>query len=143
MAEAQKQLGLQITDEQIAEMRAHVDDIDFSAAETYEKQFRHDVMAHIHTFGDAAPSAKGIIHLGATSQFVNCNTELLQIRESLQLIAGKIARVVDALGTFALHNRDHRVGRPQVDSYDLRHRRVSLGVKPPRSGRGAPLRREQ
>jgi adenylosuccinate lyase len=106
LAEAQQQLGLDITDEQLAELRAHLDDIDFEAAARYEAKFRHDVMAHIHTLGDIAPAARPVIHLGATSQFVNCNTDLLLIRDSLALIAGKLARVIDALGTFAIEYRD-------------------------------------
>ena len=81
LAESEQELGLAITDEQIAQLRAHLDDIDHAAAERYETKLRHDVMAHIHALGDQAPAARPIIHLGATSQFVNCNTELLQIRE--------------------------------------------------------------
>jgi adenylosuccinate lyase len=101
LAEAQKQLGLAITDDQLAEMRLHLDDIDYEKAEAYEKEFRHDVMAHIHAFGDAAPEAKGIIHLGATSQFVNCNTDILVMRDALSLLITQLANVIDALGTFA------------------------------------------
>jgi len=106
LAEAQKELGLDIDDQQVAQLREHVDDIDFDVAADYEKRLRHDVMAHVHAFGDVAPKAKPIIHLGATSQFVNCNTELLQIREGLGIIAGKIAAVIDALGSFAAEYRD-------------------------------------
>ena len=105
LAEAQKELGLDIDDEQIAQLREHVDDIDFDVAADYEKRLRHDVMAHVHALGDVAPKAKPIIHLGATSQFVNCNTDLLQIREGLSIIAGKIAAVIDALGSFAAEYR--------------------------------------
>ncbi len=106
LAESQKQLGLQIPGEAIAQMRAHLDDIDFAAAEQYERTFRHDVMAHIHAFGDVAPAAKGIIHLGATSQFVNCNTDMLLYREAMGLLRGYLANVVDALGRFAEQYRD-------------------------------------
>lgn len=106
LAEAQKELGLEITDAQLDQLRSHLEDIDYDAAARYEKQFRHDVMAHVHTLGDAAPEARAIVHLGATSQFVNCNTELLQIRDGLRLIAAKLARVIDALGTFAALYRD-------------------------------------
>ncbi|UCD73887.1 MAG: adenylosuccinate lyase [Phycisphaerales bacterium] len=105
LAEAQQELGLDITDAQLDQLRAHLTDIDYEAAAVHESKLRHDVMAHIHALGDVAPDARPIIHLGATSQFVNCNTELLQIRDSLHLVAGKIARIVDALGTFALHHR--------------------------------------
>lgn len=106
LAEAEKELGLPISDEQVAELRAHLDDIDFDAAAAHEKRLRHDVMAHVHALGDVAPKARPIIHLGATSQFVGCNSELLQIRDSLKLIVGKIAAVIDALGTFAAKHRD-------------------------------------
>jgi adenylosuccinate lyase len=105
LAEAEQSLGLEISDEQISELRAHLDDIDFDAAAAYEKQLRHDVMAHIHAFGDVAPTARPIIHLGATSQFVNCNTELLLLRESLDVIAAKCAAVIDQLGQFAVKYR--------------------------------------
>jgi adenylosuccinate lyase len=106
LATSQKELGLDITQEQLDEMAAHLDDIDFDAAADYEKTFRHDVMAHVHTFGDVAPSAKGIIHLGATSQYVVDNTDLLLMREGLQATAGLLASVIDALATFAQEHRD-------------------------------------
>src|SRR5688572_7155192 len=106
LAEAQRELGLTISQRQIDELRAHLDDIDFKAAERYEAKLRHDVMAHVHTLGDAAPSARPIIHLGATSQDIVCNADLLQLRESLQLIATKLARVIDALANFAIEYRD-------------------------------------
>ena len=106
LAEAQQELGLAITDEQLTQMRAHLDDIDFDAAAGYEAKLRHDVMAHIHTFGDVAPAAAGIIHLGATSQYVVDNTDLLLMREALQMVAAQLASVIDALGTFAATHRD-------------------------------------
>jgi len=106
LAKCQKRLGLGITDEQIAELEAHVEDIDYDTAAQYERKFRHDVMAHIRTFGEAAPAAKGIIHLGATSQFVNCNTDLLTMRGALGLVAGALANVIDALAAFAEKHRD-------------------------------------
>jgi len=105
LAEAQKQLGLDISDEQIEQMRLHLDDIDLARADQYEREFRHDVMAHIHTFGDAAPAARGIIHLGATSQFVGCNTDLLVMREALGILAGYLANVIDVLAAFAEKHR--------------------------------------
>jgi adenylosuccinate lyase len=105
LAEAEKELGLAITDTQIAQLRQHLDDIDYDKAAAYEKKLRHDVMAHVHTLGDVAPAARPIIHLGATSQFVNCNTELLQIREALQIVAGKLAAAIDRLATFAARYR--------------------------------------
>ena len=87
LAEAQRELGLNITQEQVDQLAAHLDDIDYEAAASYEEEVQHDVMAHILALGDAAPAARPIIHLGTTSQYVNCNTELLQIRDSLQAIA--------------------------------------------------------
>ncbi|MHC4141324.1 MAG: adenylosuccinate lyase, partial [Planctomycetota bacterium] len=83
LAEAQHELGLEISREQLDELRTHLDDIDFDAAAAYEDELHHDVMAHIYALGDVAPLARPIVHLGATSQFVNCNTELILIRDSL------------------------------------------------------------
>jgi len=105
LAEAEAELGLKITDAQLDELRAHLDDIDYSKAAEYEKKLRHDVMAHVHTLGDAAPTARPIIHLGATSQFVVCNAELLMLRDALRLVAGKLAAAIDRLGTFAANFR--------------------------------------
>jgi len=105
LAEAQAELGLDITDAQLDALRAHLDDIDYAKAAEYEKKLRHDVMAHVHTLGDAAPEARPIIHLGATSQFVVCNAELLMLREALRLVAGKLAAAIDRLGTFAANFR--------------------------------------
>lgn len=106
LAEAQRQLGLEISHAQIDALRAHLDDIDYDAAAAYEKKLRHDVMAHVHALGDQAPAARPIIHLGATSQYVNCNTELLQIRDALRLIAVKLANGIDRLARFAAQHRD-------------------------------------
>ncbi len=105
LAEAQQALGLQITASQLQAMRDHLDDIPFERAAELERELRHDVMAHIHAWGEQIPGARPIIHLGATSQFVNCNTELLQIRDALELIAEKLAGAIDALGTFAQRYR--------------------------------------
>ena len=101
LAVAQKKLGLNITQSQITEMAGHLDDIDFGKAKRYEKKFRHDVMAHIHTFGEAAPKAAGIIHLGATSCYVGDNADLIIMREGLKITAGKLACLIDRLGRFA------------------------------------------
>jgi len=101
LAEAEAELGLPITREQIEELRAAVDDIDFDAAARYERQLRHDVMAHVHAYGDRCPGARGIIHLGATSCYVTDNTDLLLIRESLQLVRRRLVTVIDHLGHFA------------------------------------------
>ena len=105
LAEGERELGLEISTQQIDELEANLDNIDFKAATKYEKEFRHDVMAHIHALGDVAPTARAIIHLGATSQFVNCNTEMLQLRDATQLIANKVAKAIVALGSFAKNYR--------------------------------------
>jgi len=106
LAEAQAELGLPIRPEQLEAMRAQVDQIDFQAAADYERRLRHDVMAHVHTFGDAAPEARAIIHLGATSCFVTDNTDLILLREALELVRGRLVGVIDALGRFAAEHRD-------------------------------------
>jgi len=105
LAEAQRRLGLDISDAQIDQLRANLDTLDLDRAAEHEKRLRHDVMAHIHALGEQAPDARPIVHLGATSQFVNCNTELLQIRDALTLVAGKLAAAVDALARFAHNHR--------------------------------------
>jgi len=94
LAETEKELGLKITDEQIAQMRSHLDDIDFSVANAKEKELRHDVMSHIFAFGEDCPMAKPIIHLGATSCFVTDNTELIQLRDGIKIIKSKLAKVI-------------------------------------------------
>lgn len=106
LAECEQELGLEISDEQIAEMRANVDNIDFEKAAAHEKRVRHDVMAHNLTFGEVCPSAKGIIHLGATSCFVTDNSELIQIKESLELVRDRLVAVIDLLGKFATQYKD-------------------------------------
>ncbi|MBL9161465.1 MAG: adenylosuccinate lyase [Planctomycetaceae bacterium] len=106
LAEAQAEMGLPVSQAQIEELRAHIHTIDFAAADKYERELRHDVMAHIHAYGDQCPSARPIIHLGATSQYVNCNAELMLIRESLELVARRLAATIDALATFAQTYRD-------------------------------------
>jgi adenylosuccinate lyase len=106
LAEAQHEAGLPVTAAQVAELRAHLDDIDFTAAEAHEARLRHDVMAHVHAFGDAAPGARGIIHLGATSQDVVCNADTLVLRDALRIVAGKLARAVDRASAFAAAHRD-------------------------------------
>ncbi len=113
LAETQHELGLTAADgvtprirpEQLDALRAHLDDIDFERAAKYESHFRHDVMAHIHTFGDAAPIARDIIHLGATSCFVTDNTDLILMRRGLKRLLGALVNVVDALGKFARRNK--------------------------------------
>ena len=102
LAESEKELGLNITQEQIDEMKKFAIDIDFEKCEEYEKKIRHDVMAHIHAFGDQAPSAMPIIHLGATSCFVDCNSELIILNDALKIIRVKLVNVINNLKNFAL-----------------------------------------
>ena len=106
LAEIEKDLGLDISDEQIAQLKENAEDIDYVKAAEYEKKFRHDVMAHVHTYGDAAPLAKGIIHLGATSAFVGDNTDLIQMRDGLLLIRKQLVNVMKNLADFALQYKD-------------------------------------
>ena len=101
LARAEMNLGLNITQEQIDEMEAHVDDIDYDLAAKYEKELRHDVMAHVRTFGDACPKAKPIIHLGATSCYVGDNTDIILMKEGLILVRRGIVRVLNNLAKFA------------------------------------------
>lgn len=102
LAESEKELGLNITDEQINELKAHVDDINYEVAEAREKETRHDVMSHVYAYGVQCPNAKGIIHLGATSCYVGDNTDIIIMREALQLIREKIINVISNLSEFAL-----------------------------------------
>ena len=101
LATAEKELGLNITDEQINQMKAHIYDINYEFAEAKEKELRHDVMSHVHAFGELCPDAMPIIHLGATSCYVGDNTDLIQIREASHLILGKLVRVINALRNFS------------------------------------------
>lgn len=102
LAEIEKDLGLDISDEQIAELKSQAENIDYEKAAEYEKKFRHDVMAHVHAYGDVAPSAKGIIHLGATSAFVGDNTDLIQMRDGLLILKKQLVNVIKNLTDFAL-----------------------------------------
>jgi adenylosuccinate lyase len=106
LAEAEHELGLPITTGQIDELRGAVDQIDFAKAAGYERELRHDVMAHVHAYGDCCPSARGIIHLGATSCYVTDNTDLILFRESLRLIRDRLVGVIDGLARFAVQYRD-------------------------------------
>ncbi|MGB7583051.1 MAG: adenylosuccinate lyase [Sedimentisphaerales bacterium] len=101
LAKTEKKLGLKISNAQITEMARHLDDINFKKAAEYEKKVRHDVMAHIHTFADAAPKAAPIIHLGATSCDISDNADLIIIREGLRITAGKVAAAINLLARFA------------------------------------------
>ena len=106
LAESEQELGLDITDAQIAQMREHVYDIDYANAAQYEKKLRHDVMAHIHAYGDVCPKAMPIIHLGATSCYVGDNTDIIQMREGLLQIKKLLVNAIQAFSTFALQNKD-------------------------------------
>ena len=101
LAEAEQSLGVAIPEVAIQEMRAHLDDADLEAAAKYERRFRHDVMAHVHAFGDQAPAARPFLHLGATSAFITDNADLLLIRESFRLLLGRLVAVLDSLARFA------------------------------------------
>jgi adenylosuccinate lyase len=102
LAEAQRELGVDIPDAAITQMRAHLDDADLGVAARYERRFRHDVMAHIHAFADQAPAARPYLHLGATSAFVTDNAELVLIRDGLRLLLGRLVAVLSALEQFAI-----------------------------------------
>lgn len=106
LAEAQAELGLPIPDEALQQMRGSLESIDLDRAAEYESRFRHDVMAHVHLFGDDAPAARGIIHLGATSAFIGDNTDLILHREAMTLIRARVVRCVEALADFAREWRD-------------------------------------
>jgi adenylosuccinate lyase len=114
LAEAEHELGLladdgvspRITPRQLEELRAHVDDIDFARADAHERRLRHEVMAHIHAYGEACPGARDILHLGATSCYVTDNTDLLLMREALGLVRDRLVGVIDALARFAERWRD-------------------------------------
>ena len=106
LAESEMELGLPVTKAQIDDMKAHATDIDYERAEEYEREVRHDVMAHVKAFGDAAKSAEPIIHLGATSCFVDCNSELIIMRDGLEIILRKLVNVMDKLKKFALQYKN-------------------------------------
>jgi adenylosuccinate lyase len=107
LARCERELGLdRISPEALRQMEAKLDDIDFDAAAAWEKRLRHDVMAHVHTFEEAAPAAKGIVHLGATSQYVVDNADLIIMRDAMRLLARRLAGSIDALGTFAMKWKD-------------------------------------
>lgn len=106
LAESEMELGLNITREQVDEMKKYAEDINFELAEEYERQVRHDVMAHVKAFGAQAASAMPIIHLGATSCFVDCNSELIIMWDAIQIIKAKLVNVIDKLSAFALKYKD-------------------------------------
>jgi len=106
LAEAEQELGLAITAEQIEALRAYQDTVNFEVAEARERQVRHDVMAHIYAYGEQCPTARGIIHLGATSAYVTDNTDLLQMRNGLQLLGAKMRQLIADLAEFAARHKD-------------------------------------
>jgi adenylosuccinate lyase len=105
LMEAERELGLAIPEDALVQLRAHLDDADLDKAADYEKRLRHDVMAHIHALGDQAPAARPYLHLGATSAFVTDNTDLLLMREGMQILLGRVAAVLVALGKLARRHR--------------------------------------
>ena len=106
LAKSERQLGLPISQEQIDEMVAHLEEIDLEKADAYEKKFQHDVMAHIYAFGDQCPKARPIIHLGATSCFVTDNADLIQMHEGMTLLQSKLLKVIEQFSAFAAKYAD-------------------------------------
>lgn len=106
LAKSEKELGLNITDEQIEELQTHISDIDFDKASEYEKILRHDVMAHVKTYGEVCPNAAGIIHLGATSCYVTDNTDIIVMRNALEIVEKKLAILIKHLSDFAIKYKD-------------------------------------
>ncbi len=106
LAESEMELGLNITQEQVDELKAHATDINFDVAEAEEKRRRHDVMSHVYAYGVQCPKAKGIIHLGATSAYVGDNTDLIQMKQGLLLVRKRLCRVMDRLSKFAMEYKD-------------------------------------
>ncbi|MBE5753495.1 MAG: adenylosuccinate lyase [Clostridiales bacterium] len=106
LAESQMELGLNVTQEQVDELKTYAEDIDYELAEKFEKEVRHDVMAHVKTYGEKAKKAMPIIHLGATSCFVDCNAEAIMLNDALDIILKKLVNVMDKLKKFALSYKD-------------------------------------
>ena len=134
LAEAEKELGLDfITDEQIEELKKYKDDVDFEVAAEFEKKLRHDVMAHVHTYGEQAKNARKIIHLGATSAYVGDNTDLIQIKEGLLIIRKRLLVLIEKMRDFALQYKDlPTLGFTHLDFEELEFRLENLrfrGVK--------------
>ena len=135
LARAEKTLGLAITDEQIAELEAHRDDINYAEAEAREREVRHDVMSHVYAYGLQCPKAAGIIHLGATSCYVGDNTDLIILREAAQLVVKKAVQVVHSV---ARATRAHSTRRQLGDVGEVRRyrkRRKEREIGPRKSAR--------
>ena len=105
LAESEMELGLNVTKEQVDELKAHVNDVNYEDAEAREKVVRHDVMSHVYAYGLQCPKAKGIIHLGATSCYVDDNTDIIVMKEALELVEKKLLNVMDKLAKFALEQK--------------------------------------
>ncbi len=105
LAESEKELGLPISDEQIQEMKSQINNIDYEKVRQYESELRHDVMAHVHTFGDICPKAAGIVHLGATSSYVGDNTDIILMRSALLQLRNLLLNAIEALSEFAMENK--------------------------------------
>ena len=137
LAETEKELGLPITQEQIDELKAHADDINYDVAKAREKECRHDVMSHVYAYGVQCPKAKGIIHLGATSCYVGDNTDIIVMNEALKLVKKKLVNVIAELAKFADKYKDAGIYPfPAGTAYDRGQARnaVDAGV-PDGSGR--------
>ena len=106
LAEIEKELGLNITQEQIDELKAHQDDINYDVAKAREKEVRHDVMSHVYAYGQQCPKAAGIIHLGATSCYVGDNTDIIIMTNALKLVRKKLLNVISSLAKFADEYKD-------------------------------------
>ena len=106
LAEAERELGINISEEQIEELRAHIDDIDYAFAAAREREVRHDVMAHVLTYGERCPKAKPIIHLGATSCYVGDNTDIIQMKEGLLQVRALLLQAISATADFAEKHKD-------------------------------------
>ena len=106
LAESEMEMGLPVTQKQVDELKAHVEDIDYEAARRHEERTRHDVMAHVLAYGDVCPNARGVIHLGATSCYVTDNADILMLRDALTLVREKLLEVIRRLRAFALEYKD-------------------------------------
>ena len=140
LAETEKELGLNITDEQIEELKSHADDINYDVAKEREKVVRHDVMSHVYAYGVQCPKAKGIIHLGATSCYVGDNTDIIIMSEALKLVRKKLINVIAELAKFADAQKTQRstVPFPAGPADDSRKTRnsVDAGVRDGSGGSG-------
>ena len=140
LAETEQELGLPITDQQIAELRAAADDINYDVAKAREKEVRHDVMSHVYAYGLQCPDAKGIIHLGATSCYVGDNTDLIIMTEGLKLIRKKLINVIANLADFAEKYKAGIHAFPAGTAYDGRKESHAVAAGSPDGSRGSRSR---